>query len=681
MKFVNPYFLFGLFAIAIPVIIHLFNFRRFKKVFFSNVEFLKELKQETQKKSKLKHLLVLLCRILAVACLVLAFAQPYMPVKENKINAKGNVVSIYIDNSFSMQASSSKGTLFEEAKSKALEIANAYKSTDLFQILTNDFEGKHQAFVTRDEFIQMLNDLEISPAYRTLSDIVLRQQDLFSTVNSKGKISFIISDFSKKSGDFSKIKVDTAIDVNLVQLTPNEHNNLYVDSCWFASPVMQAWQQVQLTVLVKNSSENEVENIPVKLTINGKQKSVASVNIPALSETEVKMPYTIAGKGIQSASLEIIDNPIVFDDKFYFNYTVIESIPVLCLNNKSESVYVNSLFGKDSAFVLTNTDINKIDYSALTENNLVILNELKSISSGMIQEFQNYVKNGGSLLIFPGTDADLDSYKSFLSGMSLAYYSAKDTVNTEVNAINTDHPIYKDVFEKIPENIDLPIVYSHYKFSSKTFTSDEYLMKMQNGESFMISGIYGSGTVYISSVPLNTEFSNFAKHAMFVPTLYNIALFSKQVNKLFYTIGKDEAIEVKNFKMSNDLTFKITNKAKNFEIIPEHRNVDLQTNVFPHDQIKDAGNYIMLNGEDTVCGLAYNYDRNESDMKFYTSDELQNEITEKNLKNFNLLDLKNKTVSAVLEEITQGTRFWKLCVILALLFLLAEVVLLRFLKI
>ena len=667
-------------AIVIPVIIHLFNFRRFKKVFFSNVEFLKELKQETQKKSKIKHLLVLFSRIFAIICLVLAFSQPYIPVKENKINAKGNVVSIYVDNSFSMEAISSKGSLFEEAKQKAIEIANAYKSTDLFQILTNDFEGTHQQYVTREEFVEMVSGIEISPVSRSLSDIILRQQDLFSKVNSKEKVSFIITDFSKKSVDFSKIKSDTSVEVNLVQLSPNERNNLYIDSCWFASPVLQISQPVQLTALIKNAGENDAENIPIKLIINGKQKAVASVDISANSEAEIKIPYTINSTGIQSASLEIIDNPIVFDDKFYFSYNVTEQIPILSINNKEESEYINSLFAKDSAFVLTNVDVNKIDYSALPENNLVILNELKLISSGMTQEIQDYVKNGGSLLIFPGVDADLDSYKTLLTGMNLAYFNSKDTVNTKVSAINTDHSIYKDVFEKIPENIDLPKVYSHYKFSSKTFTADEYLMKLQNGESFIISGNFGKGTVYISSVPLSSDFSNFAKHAMFVPTLYNMALFSKQLNKLFYTIGKDEAIEVKNVKMNSDLTFRITNKTRNFEVIPEHRNVDLLTNVYPHDQIKDAGNYILLNGDDTICGLAYNYDRSESDMKFYSTNELQNEIKENNLKNFNLLDLKNNTVSKVLEEIAQGTRYWKLFVILCLIFLITEVLLLRFIK-
>jgi len=680
MKFVNPYFLFAFASIAIPVIIHLFNFRRFKKIYFSNVEFLKELKQETQKKSKLKHLLILASRILALICLVLAFAQPYIPVKENKINAKGNLLSIYIDNSFSMQALSSKGTLFDDAKSKALEIANAYKSTDLFQLLTNDFEGKHQNYVSKEEFLQMLNEIEISPSFRKLSEIVTRQNDLFSTMNSKGKKAFIISDFSKAGTDIVNIKADTSVDVNLIPLSSNKTDNLYIDSCWFSSPVLQMNKQVQLNVLVKNSSENEAEKIPVKLLINGKQKSVASIDIPANSQAVVKMPYTIAGKGAQLGAVEIIDYPVIFDDKFYFSYNVSESIPILSINDGFESIYLNSLFGKDSAFVYKKADVNKLDYSLLQENKLIILNELKSLSSGLVQELQQYVKNGGSLLVFPSTDADIDNYKNFLLALGSISYSTKDTSRTKVSSINIDHEIFKDVFDKIPENIDLPIVKTHFKFSSKTFSADEFIMKMQNGESFMISEKSGKGKVYLSSVPLNISCSNFVKHAMFVPTLYNIALFSGTSNKLYYTIGADEAIEVTNVKIKNDLTFKISNKSKNFEIIPENKNVDQQTFIYPHDQIKEANNYVLLNVEDTVAGISFNYDRKESELKSCSISEIESLIKEKDLKKFNVLDLKNKPVSKVLEELNQGIRFWKIFVILALLFIAIEAALLRFLK-
>ncbi|MFA4852136.1 MAG: BatA domain-containing protein [Bacteroidales bacterium] len=680
MKFVNPYFLFALFFIAIPVIIHLFNFRRFKRAYFSNVEFLKELKRETQKKSKVKHLLVLFSRILAISCLVFAFAQPFIPVTENKINAKGSVVSVYIDNSFSMEALSSKGSLFEEAKSKALEIADAYKPTDLFQILTNDFEGKHQAYVTKEEFIRMLQELDVSPSVRKFSEVITRQNDLFSTVNSHGKVAYIISDFPKITTDIMQIKADTNIEVNLIPLISNETNNIYIDSCWFVSPVMQVNQHVQLNVLLKNASDNDAEKIPVKLSINGKQKALASIDIPASSEAEVKLPYTIGTKGIQSGVVEIMDYPVIFDDKFYFSYNISEVKRVICISDKTESVYINSLFGKDSAFALVNMDVNKLDYSGLSDYKLIILNELKTLSSGLMQELEQYVQNGGSLLVFPGSDADLDTYKSFLSAVGSVYYTGKDTSNTKVSNINTDHEIYRDVFDKIPENIDLPVVKSHFNFSSKTFSTDEYIMKMQNGESFMISEKSGKGKVYLSSVPLNAGFSNFTKHAMFVPTLYNIALYSEPFNRLYYTIGKDEAVEVMKVNVSGDMAFRITDKSKNIEIIPEHRNIDLQTYVYPHDQIIKAGNYSLMRGEDTIAGISYNYNRSESDMKFYTVDELKNLIKEKDLKKFNVLNLKNRPISQVLEELNHGIRLWKLFIILTLLFLITEVALLRFMK-
>jgi hypothetical protein len=680
MKFVNPYFLYALFAIAIPVIIHLFNFRQFKKIFFSNVEFLKELKQKTQKKSNLKHLLVLISRILAVICLVLAFAQPYIPVKKHIINTHGNVVSVFIDNSFSMEALSSKGNLFEDAKSKALEIANAYRSTDLFQILTNDFEGKNQAYITKEEFVQLPAELEISPSFRKLSEVITRQNDLFSTVNSKGKVAFIISDFSKITTDLSNIKPDTGVEVNLVPLAPGKTNNIYIDSCWFLSPVMQANQVVQINALIKNSSANDAEKIPVKLSVNGRQKTVASVDIPAGSQTIVKMPYTTGAKGFQSGLLEIIDDPVIFDDKFYFGYTVSDSIPVLSINNKTESVYLNSLYGKDSTFAFTNMNVNKIDYSHFPYYKLIILNELKSLSSGLVEELKTYVKEGGCLLVFPAVDADLDDYKTFLLSLCSAYYKSLDTVNTKVSVINTDHEVFTGVFDKLSENMDLPTVKSHYSFNSKTFSSDEYIMKMLNGESFMISQNAGKGKLYLSSVALSSDFSNFTKHAVFVPTLYNIALYSEPVSKLFFTIGKDEAIEVKNSKTKGDNTYRITNKAMNFEIIPEHRNIDLQTYVYPHEQINKAGNYMLMNGEGTVAYVSYNYNRNESELKCYTALELEDMIKEKGLKKFNVLDLKDKNISNVLEELNQGVRLWKVFVILALLFLVAEVVLLRFLK-
>ena len=141
MSFLYPTFLYALAAVAIPIIIHLFNFQRYKTVLFTNVRFLKEVKQQTKQQAQLKHLLVLLARILFIVFLVLAFAKPFIPVTE-QASGTGNAVSIFLDNSLSMDATNEDGRLFDQARNSVAEIVAAYKPTDRFQLLTNDFEAR-----------------------------------------------------------------------------------------------------------------------------------------------------------------------------------------------------------------------------------------------------------------------------------------------------------------------------------------------------------------------------------------------------------------------------------------------------------------------------------------------------------------------------------------------------------
>ena len=129
-------------ALAVPIIIHLFNFRRFKTVYFSNVSFLREIKEETASRSRVKHLLVLACRMLAIAFLVFAFAQPFIPKRNTNISAGKKYVSIYVDNSFSMGAMSGGVRLLDKAKQAGKEIVQNYAANDQFQLLTNDLRTR-----------------------------------------------------------------------------------------------------------------------------------------------------------------------------------------------------------------------------------------------------------------------------------------------------------------------------------------------------------------------------------------------------------------------------------------------------------------------------------------------------------------------------------------------------------
>lgn len=681
MKFVNPGFLLALISIAIPIIIHLFNFRKFKQVYFTNVRFLKEVKQETQSKSKLKHLLVLLARILTIFFIVLAFAQPYIPNKKSNITSSANTVSIYIDNSFSMDAMGKNGSLLVQAKTFAKEIIKAYRNTDKFQLITNDFEGRHQRLVSKEEMPELIDEVITSANVKPINEVIIRQKDIIYLTEENNKKIYLISDFQKSIAQLNYIHVDTGININLIPLTAQQRNNIFIDSCWIESPIIQLNKNIELKVRIKNLSTKNIENNPLKLFINNSEKTPASFSVNENESTVVTLYFTLKSPGIQNCRLEINDYPVSFDDVFYFTLSVNKSIPVLSITDNEGNNYLKSLFGTDSLFTFNEMNLKNINYSSFINSKLIILNNLNEIPSGLSIELKRFVENGGSLIVFPGTEINLDSYKDFSKTLSIATYDKLDTSNTRVVEINYEHEIFKDVFENKNKNIDLPAINQHYPILSNIISRQSYLMKTQKSSAFLSVYNINEGKVYLSSVSLNTGFSNFPKHAVFVPALYQIALYSSaQQIKSFYTIGNNEPIEIYGKSLANDAIYKITGQDENFEIIPEHKNIDFKTYIYNNNQITHSGNYYLTLGKDTITGIAFNYNRKESELTSYTPAELEEQITIHGLNNINLINAENKDISEIVVQKEQGKKLWKLCIILAILFLGTEIALIRFLK-
>ncbi|MCF8365105.1 MAG: BatA domain-containing protein [Bacteroidales bacterium] len=681
MEFANPLFLFGLAAIAIPIVIHLFNFRKFKKVYFTNVKFIEELKQQTRQQSQLRHLLILLMRILAVSALVLAFSQPFIPVKENTSDRSSvNAISIYVDNSFSMEAQSNEGRLLDQALNKAREIAFAFNNSDEFQLLTNDFEGRHQRFVNREDFLELLNDVELSSLSRKLSEVYKRQADFLHEAKGN-RTACMVSDFQKNTSDFGQILQDSTIKVYVIPATGEKTGNLYIDSVWFEEPVYRVDQLATLHLNIVNDSEEDFEKIPVKLSINKEQRAIASFDIQAGAEAEILLPYSNNAQGLQYGELSIIDYPVTYDDNFYFTYEVLNEIPVLAINSGDENVYFNSLFKNDSLIDFQNADVNRLDYTTFNQHNLILLNGLNFISSGLSQELKRFAQGGGNIVVFPGEVADASSWREFFLNMETPFSYVKDTFQTRISSMNLQSTLYDDVFESLPENLDLPVVFKHYTINRQVKSMTEVLLEMQNGDIFLASVPAGKGKLYIFPVPLNPEWSNFPKHAIFVPTLYKIALLSKPFTKLYYTTGKEDAVLVKSENTTGENVIKIKSIAKEFEIIPEVRSAGSLISIFTGSQIKDAGLYNVNANDALITAVAFNFDRAESKLESYAKNEIEGQIADAGLTTFSVLsDAQNKSLSAVIAEINSGKKLWKLFLTLALVFLLGEVVLLRFWK-
>lgn len=679
MEFVNPGFLYGLLAVSIPVVIHLFNFRRFKKVYFTNVRFIREIRTETRRQSKLRHLLALLMRILAIVCIVMAFAQPYIPVSDQQAaETPVRHVSIYIDNSFSLNAQAEKGSLFNKAVETARDIAMAHGGGDLFQLLTNDFEGMHQRFVSRDQFISLLDEIEIAPAFRTFPRVVNRQLDLFESERAEAKSLFLISDFQRSFMDAPDRPVDSAASVVLVPLRSGEISNLYIDSCWFTAPVRQVNQQVSMKVRVGNTSDLSYDKIPIRLKIDGKQRAIASFDIAPRDLEEIALYFTNYDEGDVHGELEINDHPITFDDRLFFTYHVSPEIRVLVINGTDENPYLNSLLGNDSAFHLRNVNFRNIDYSGLGDYHLIILNEVPFISSGLSEEASRFVDRGGVVAIIPPWESDMGSYREFLEPLGTNYYTEADTAQRMIGWMNLEHEFFGDVFEEVPGNIDLPVVFSHWNLSRNIRSMYEVLLEMQGDDPFLVLHTTGTGgKLYLFASPLRPEFSTLPRHALFVPVIYRMALSGLSMNPPYYLIGRDQEIQVGNTRLTGDQALKIRSFDGDFEFIPGIRRTQSVIYLDVHEQVREAGNYRLFAGDRLLQGLAFNYDRRESELSFYSVDELQLLSEE---TGYNLMDVTDVPVSQKVEEFTSGFRLWKWFVIAALLFLALEGAILRFMK-
>ncbi len=681
MQFVHPYFLFGLAAVALPVIVHLFNFRKFKRVFFTNVRFIKDIQLETRRQSRLKHLIVLALRILAIICLVFTFAQPFIPLTSLSLqSAQGSYISIYTDNSFSMEAHNDEGTLLETARKKAGEIAAAFGAGDKFQLLTNDFEGLHQRFVQREEFQELLAGIRISPSSRKLSDVVKRQQDLMKNDGGRTKNLYLISDFQKSITDFTNFPKDTSLHYFLVPLKAHPAANISVDSCWFSSPVHQSGKKVKLFVLVKNHAPQACENIPLKVLVNGNQKAATSFSLPPLSEATLEISYQEAGPGQHFGTIEIADNPIIYDDTFFFTYTVSADIPVLVIDQGTPNIYLSALLKNDSSFRYQRQSYNNLDVSAFGRFHFIILDGLPVVSSGLVQELQRFVSKGGSLLINPPVRMEGESYQRFLMALQAPQYGPLSRRAQRVNDLALGHPMFQDVFDHLPEKMDLPAVFTWYPIRSGVSGHHEWLMRMQDNQTFLGVSRSGDGRIYQLASPLGPTGSTFQQHALFVPVLYKMALLSQPNPRLWYTLGADEKIPYPLGSGDGDQVIKIRQHKGKAEFIPEVNGRDGASGLFVHQQIREAGHFEVIGPQENHSGLAFNYARTESRQDTYTAEELKEQCDRAGLQNVSLVDQPDRNLTEVIRDLYSGIKLWKLFIILALLFLAAEVCILRFWK-
>lgn len=667
MSFLYPAFLWALTALSIPVIIHLFNFRKTKRIYFSTNRFLRNVQEATTAKRKLKHYLILASRILFLAFLVVAFSQPIIPANED-FSANRNI-SIYLDNSLSMSVPvGEKTSALDAGIGYVKRIVDVFPPDTRYRLLTNDFAPFSNSYKTKTEVIDLLTQVRLSPVSRSLNEVNDRLKNL-SRGETSGEV-FWISDFQQSTmGLVSPASYDTAQRWHLVPLTYQNSTNIFIDSAYLENPFVVGGEKNTLHIRMRNDGEKPVEQLLVKLSVNGIQTGTASVNIAAKGVTESSFDLTTGLNGVSRAVISFNDYPVSFDNDFYLALNFSEKIRVLEIKDQNLITPIERVFGNKQVFGFRSFTVSNFNYSLLGEADLVIVNGIDRFDASLNASLRSYVDEGGALFVIPGKNADVLSYKNLLRIATLS--QVKATPLTELDYPDFKNPFFENVFEERSARLAMPQATKNLAWG----LDRSAILKFKNEQPYL-SVFNQQGKIYLLSAPLENEFTTLHNSALFVPIMYRMAASGKKSEvKPYYSLN-ESFITLRLDSISGEQPMKLVGQQ---EIVPAQRKLADQVIMDLPRFTMNAGFYKVTHERDTVGLLAFNLSKYESLLAQYSGERIKQQLG--NPKTLSIFEANSEEAfSNEIKARYLGKPLWKYALILALFFLLAEILLIRFLK-
>ena len=650
MQFKYPAIFYFLFVLIIPIIVHLFQYQKFKKIGFTNVQFLQKIQNESNKSSRLKKILLLTTRLLCFLALIFTFSQPYF--SNNKVETKKHNF-IYLDNSMSLNTTGENGSQFMLATQKIIEHS---PNNSTFSLLTNDELIQD---ISKKELSTYLKKIKFSANNGSIIDkITIIQNELKNKSDYSNEI-ILISDFQYIKEN-SKIRFTNVTDpISIVKLNKYSKNNISIDSVSINTNTLD---KNSISVVVKNQGEKN-NNIPIALYNKSKLISKRSFSI---KKNEVKiLEFPIVDfKDFEGKIQLTLNDTYLFDNSFYFTINSPKKTTILNIGKKSTSF--PKIFTKED-FQYTSSRLENLNFNLISSQQLIILNQLIIISDVLKNSIVQFIKNGGHLLIIPDQNINIKSYNSFFAKITSGsiYDFKKDSL--KITEINFQHPLFKGVFSKKVTNFQYPSVAYNY---SNNLKSDN-ILTFQNNTPFLQDISNPFSKIYWFSSPIDIKSSNFLNSPLIVPTLYNIGRQSLEIAKPFYILHKENTIEI-NKKISRNQILKISNSSSSF--IPLQHTYSNKVSLSTDENPKIVGFYEISLENDTIEKVAYNISSDESLLNFYDLNEIQKE--NKNIRIYN-------SVNELFKEINKKNEvqwLWKLFLTIAIVSLLLEILILKFFK-
>ncbi|MEO6175671.1 MAG: BatA and WFA domain-containing protein [Flavobacterium circumlabens] len=642
MHFKHPEILYFLFLLIVPILVHLFQLRRFKTSYFTNVRFLKELSIQTRKSSKIKKRLLLATRLLLLAFAIFAFAQPFFEAKDSK-NAS-NEMYIILDNSFSMQAKGKKGELLKRAVQELLENT---PETAQFSLLTNT-ENYWNTDIKSSK--SALQNLKYSATPFELSAIIAKIKAHKSA--HKKDIVVITDAVGLTEKDIKNI--DPEEKPYFIIPEAEQKNNVAIDSV-FVNQTLDHFYEISV-----NLSAYGEDFKPISIALYNQNKLIAKTIIN-FDNRKKKINFTIPKEAFHGY-VTIEDNGLSYDNKLYFSISKTKKTNVISIGDPEKSNFLSRIYTQ-SEFNYNNYSLSSLDYNSLEKQNTIILNELEEVPQALQTTLKAFVSKGGNLVIIPSEKSSISNLNTFLGNFGKIQFKNLQNTSKLITKINFDHPLFAGVFENKITNFQYPKTAKSFDISSPypAVLSYEdqsvFLTMVQNP----VSG------VSVFSAPLNAVNSNFQQSPLIVPLFYKMGQNNQKTGVNALTIGNNQPYFV-DVLLTKDAILEI--KGNDDSFIPIQQILNNKVKLIFNDFPETAGNYSAFDKKNWVENLSFNYKRSESDLSQANTSVVSDFKTADTLS----------TIFNTLQTERTDSQIWKWFVIFALLFLALEMAIIKFVK-
>jgi len=688
MAFLNPLVLLGLAAAAIPLIIHLFNFRRPKRVDFSSLAFLRELEKRTMRRVRIRQWLLLALRTLAIACLVLAFARPTLvSAWEGVFGGRAPAaVALVLDNSLSMTQRDAQGAYLDQARALAAALAEAAQPGDeLFLVQTAPPPAGEApapvAFTSSEPALDAVEEVEARPGATTATAALARAASLLEGAENPVRELFLITDLQESTlTDSTSTPLPEGMALTLLPLGERAHANTAVAGVEVVSRIVEPGRPVELSATLVRYGD-AVEGYTASVFLEGQRVAQTAADLPERTPTAVRFSFTPPRRGWLRGEVRLAPDDAEWDDVRYFALHVPEAQRVLVVQGSGARADLVTLAlglaAERGALDVAQVDEGALAAAGVDDYDAVVLVGPADLSSGEVALLQRYVEGGGGLLLFAGTEAGaygpllgalgggrLDGFLGQPGGPSLGGFGATDL----------EHPLFEGIFDDASRpRLESPEVAYAARYAPGG-GDEQTLIGLAGGTPFLQEIRHGEGAVLLYTVAPDPRWSDFPLRGLFVPLLYRsvVYLAADAAGAEALTVGEGGVLRVEGVTGAEPLRLVGPDGA---EWTPAQRTVPGGVVLEVEEAVTAPGVYDVMQGEALLRRVAVNLDPRESDLAALTERAARERLAAATGAEVRVLDAAGGAGLAAAERLRAeraGVELWNVFLALALAFLVAE---------